>query len=164
MANDRYVLLDGSGAVVNIIEYDDALNGTDAAYQPPEGLTMVRESDHVVAPVPKTQEELKAYAARKRYALEVGGITSPTFGPLSTDRETRAILGQAIQSLDIGLATAPIRFKTPNGFVSLDRAASVAISGEIVAHVQSTFNIEDTVDSAINNGTITTFAEIDAHF
>lgn len=113
---------------------------------------------------PPSKQQLRAHAATKRFALEVGGITSSTFGPLATDRDTRAILAQAIQSLNLGLATAPIRFKTPNGFVSLDREAFLAISGEIVAFVQSTFNIEDTVDAAIADETITTFAEIDAHF
>ena len=96
--------------------------------------------------------------------LEVEGIVSKTYGPLLTDRDTRAIIGQTIQSIDLGIVQAPVNFKTGNGFVPLDRAAFVAIATEIAAHVQSTFDKEGQIDAKINDGTITTKAEIDAAF
>src|SRR6266436_3915876 len=51
---------------------------------------------------PKTKQQLKEYCAAKRYQVEVGGIASSTYGPILTDRDTRSIVGQTIQSLDLG--------------------------------------------------------------
>ena len=113
---------------------------------------------------PPTQPELVAYAAAKRYEVEVGGFVSGTFGPLATDRSTQAMLGRTIQSIDLGIVSAPIRFKAPSGFFLLDRAALVAISTEVAAHVQSAFDTEATVAAAIASGTTTTTAAIDAAF
>jgi hypothetical protein len=118
----------------------------------------------LILPPPPTKQLLRDYAAAKRYDVEIGGIVSPTYGPLLTDRDTRAIVGQAIQSIDLGIVQAPVNFKTQQGFVSLDRAAFMAIASEVAAHVQSTFDKEDEVDAQIEAGTITTKAEIDAAF
>jgi len=114
--------------------------------------------------LPLTKAQLAAYAAAKRFYVEVGGIVSPTFGALMTDRDTRAIIAQTIQSIDLGIVQAPVNFKTANGFVPLDRAAFVGIATAIVGHVQSTFDKEGLVDIQINDGTITTKAEVDAAF
>src|ERR1700676_4397103 len=57
----------------------------------------------LVQPPPPTKEKLSEYAASKRYDLEVAGIVSKTYGPLLTDRDTRAIIGQTIQSIDLGI-------------------------------------------------------------
>lgn len=111
---------------------------------------------------PPTQQELIAYAAAKRYDIETGGLISAAFGQLATDRDTRGILGQAIQLIDLGIIAAPIRFKAPSGFTLLDRAALVAISTEIAAHVQVAFDIEDEVIGKVLNGAITSKAQIDA--
>lgn len=106
--------------------------------------------------------ELRAHAAVRRYDVETGGIVSGTFGPMLTDRATQSMLASTIQSIDLGIVSTPINFKAPSGFVGLDRAALVAISTEIAAHVQAAFNTEATVVAAIEAGTITTRAEIDA--
>jgi hypothetical protein len=119
--------------------------------------------DVTVAP-PPTNQELLAYASNRRWQKEIGGITSQAFGQLFTDRETRGIIGQTIQSIDLGIVQAPINFKTPSGFHSLDRASFVAISREIAGHVQASFDLEETVLSQIDAGTITTTAQIDATF
>jgi hypothetical protein len=116
----------------------------------------------LVQPLPPTKQQLLDYAAAKRFDLEVGGIVSETYGPLPTDRDTRAIVGQTIQSIDLGIVTAPVNFKTPQGFVPLDRAAFVAIATEMADHVQSTFDKEGQVDAQIQAGTITTKAAVDA--
>lgn len=104
---------------------------------------------------------LKAYAAAKRKQIETGGMVSQTFGHLYTDRETRAILGQIIQSIDLGIITPPVKFKAPGGFVMLDRDAFIAISAEVGQHVQAAFNVEGDVSEAIDAETITTKSEID---
>lgn len=106
---------------------------------------------------------LRAYAAAKRWRIETGGMVSNTFGAMPTDRETRGLLGDIIQSIDLGITTAPIRFKSATGFVSLDRTALVAMAAEIAEHVQDAFDAEDAIFADIEAETITTTAEIDAY-
>lgn len=107
---------------------------------------------------------LSAYATSKRFEKEVGGMVSQTFGPLYTDRDTRGLMGQAIQSIDLGLIQPPINWKAASGFIELDRATLVAISSEVATFVQSTFDKESEVDGMIAAGTITVRAQIDAAF
>lgn len=108
--------------------------------------------------------DLPSYAAARRYQIETGGITSQTFGPLLTDRDTRAIIGRTIQSIDIGIVTAPVNFKSPAGFVSLTREQLVAIATEIAAHVQACFDAEQAVLAGIGGGNLETAVAIDAAF
>lgn len=165
MTIQRFVLIDGQGGYVNTIECDPSFAGTDAEYQAPEGLTLVPEADYTPPPPPDpTSLELKAYASAKRFAIQTGGVTSQTYGPLLTDRDTTAIIGQAIQSIDLGIAPEPTNFKTPSGFFPLMRSDLIAISTAIVAHVQACFDKEGEVAAAIDANAITTIAEIDAEF
>ncbi|OKO83375.1 hypothetical protein AC629_22810 [Bradyrhizobium sp. NAS80.1] len=118
-------------------------------------------------PVPMpvlTKSDLKAYAASVRYAKETGGMTSATYGDLFTDRDTRSLIAQTIQSIDLDIIAAPITWKTPTGFQPLDRARLVAISTEVAAFVQSQFDKEAQTDAEIDAGTITTTAHVDAVF
>lgn len=114
------------------------------------------------APVPGV--DLKAYIADARYNFEVGGIVSQSFGPLLTDRATQSMLARTIQSIDLGIIAAPINFKAPSGFVQLDRAALVAISTEVAAHVQTAFGKEAQLLAGVDSGSITTTTQIDAAF
>ena len=115
-------------------------------------------------PAPQTKQQLKDYAATKRYDAEVGGMTSEVFGRLFTDRDTRSIIGQTIQSIDLGIVAEPVNFKTASGFIALSRADFVAIATALANHVQSTFDREDAVDASIEAETVTTKAQIDAAF
>ncbi|WP_051346574.1 hypothetical protein [Bradyrhizobium sp. th.b2] len=125
---------------------------------------VIKQVLDLIQPPPPTKDDLKAYAASKRYAKEVGGTVSPTYGFLYTDRDTRALIAQSIQSIDLQIVTEPINWKSPAGFVSLDRAALVAISREMATFVQTTFDKEAEIDSKIADGTIAAKAEIDAAF
>jgi hypothetical protein len=115
----------------------------------------------VASPEPPTKEQLMAHLASVRYDREVGGMVSPNFGALDTDRDTRAIIAQAIQSIDLGIAQEPIRFKANGGWLSLTRPLFVAISQEIVAYVQNLFDLEEEVQGKINSGEITTKGQIE---
>ena len=110
----------------------------------------------LIMPLTPTKIQLMKYAAAVRFDLEVKGIMSATFGPLPSDRDTRAIVGQTIQSIDLGIFPSPINFKTPMGFSPLDRAAFMAIATEFAAPVQSTFDKEGHVATQIEAETITT--------
>jgi hypothetical protein len=119
---------------------------------------------HFVLPPAPTKVQLKEYAAEKRYDREVAGMFSPTYGQLLTDRDTRAIIAQTIQSIDLGLVQSPINWKTPSGFVQLDRAALVGIAGEIAIFVQTTFDKESELDAKIESGEITDKVQIENAF
>lgn len=108
--------------------------------------------------------DLAAYAADRRWRREVGGMMSPTFGHLYTDRETRAIIGQKIQLIDLGMIVEPVNVKTGAGFQPFSRAALVAIGTEVDAYVQACFDLEMQVLGEIGAGTITSTAEIDVAF
>ncbi|ARQ95332.1 hypothetical protein [Bradyrhizobium phage BDU-MI-1] len=99
-----------------------------------------------------TKDELKAYLAELRFNKEVGGMMSATFGYLLTDRDTRAIIAQTIQSIDLGVVQEPIVWKATGGFVELNRAALVGIATETVAFVQMTFDKEAEVSARIDSG------------
>lgn len=111
-----------------------------------------------------SKSELTALVANARWHAETGGMVSATFGPLLTDRETQSMLARTIQSIDLGLVTEPIKFKSPSGFVDLDRAALVAISGEVSLHVQAAFDTEAQVMADIDAGTVTAPEQITAAF
>lgn len=105
--------------------------------------------------------DLKAYAAAKRFEVEVGGIVFNSL-TLWTDRATQSMLGRVVQCLDKGTLTAPLKMKTPVGSLSLDQAQIEAIGAAVAQHVQRAFDTEADVCDAIDLGTITTAVEIDA--
>lgn len=113
-----------------------------------------------MTPPPPTIEQLKAYATAKRFAVETGGIVVDGVSIL-TDRESQRMIADAASYVD-RYAVATINFKSASGFVALTAAQIGAIAGAVGAHVQASFSAEMTVDAAIDAGTITTKADIDA--
>jgi hypothetical protein len=138
---------------------DPEVTVTGTRYERVEGV--VTQILDVTMPASPTKEQLMAHLASVRYDREVGGMVSPNFGALDTDRDTRAIIAQAIQSIDLGIAQEPIRFKANGGWLSLTRPLFVAISQEIVAYVQNLFDLEEEVQGKINSGEITTKGQIE---
>lgn len=110
----------------------------------------------------RLKADLIAYAATRRKQIEEGGTISATYGPLFTDRETRGIIGNVIQSLERGYITSPIRFKTPSGYSSITTEVLDDIAREVALHVQRAFDNEDIAAISINDGTITTREQVDA--
>ncbi len=106
--------------------------------------------------------DLLAYAADRRWRAETGGITHGGL-MVQTDPASQANVSQAIQSIDLGIVTAPLPWKTASGFLMLSRADLVGIAVAIAAHVQACFAIEAAIAADIDRGGITTLTEIDAH-
>jgi len=104
---------------------------------------------------------LKAYAAEKRWSVETGGMTSTTYGPLLTDRDTQAAIDRTLAAIDKGLVIPPIDFKGAMGWVQIDRTTLLAIGATIAGHVQAAFSVEKAIDAAIAAGVVTTFAHVD---
>lgn len=112
----------------------------------------------VVEPYVPPTIDLRAYAAEKRWKIEVGGVP---FGGLrlpSDDRAKTLIMGAAGAMSDA--ATAP--FVLGSTVVTLTGAQFKAAHAAIVAHVQACFATQVAVLAAIDAGTIATTAQIDA--
>lgn len=109
------------------------------------------------------KNNLMAYAASKRYAVEVGGITVSGV-PISTDdRSKQMIMGARIA------ADADSSFTTgwvgeDGNIYPLTAAQVIGISNAVLAHVQTCFATFATVSAAITAGTITSTAQVDTAF
>lgn len=134
------------------------------------GYHFERSGDSVVQvlevqmPAPLTKAKLKEYLAQIRFLKEVNGMFSETYGELLTDRDTRALIAQTIQSIDLGIVTEPINWKAPGGFTPLNRAAFVGIATEVANFVQQTFDKESQVEARIDSGELTTKEQVQAAF
>jgi hypothetical protein len=102
--------------------------------------------------------ELAAY----RYEVETSGITVNGMS-VQTDRQSRADLTAArIKAQeDSNYST---KWKTPDGFVTLDSSTILTIADAVHNHVQAAFETEATVEDEIKNGTLTTTSEVKARF
>lgn len=111
-----------------------------------------------------TAAQLTAYAAAKRFAVEVGGIRV-NGAPIATDRQSQAMIGNAVAYVQASGAAA-VSYKTADGFVTLtaDQVRTVGLA--VGAHVQACFAAEDAADAGINASppTLTTPAGVDAAF
>jgi hypothetical protein len=108
-----------------------------------------------------TKDELRAYCATKRYEREIGGITVQQM-PVATDRASQAMISGAFV-----MATANPEFattwKSGGGiFVDLDADMIKMVGTAVGQHVADCFAREAHVNAAINDGSITTIAQVDA--
>lgn len=106
------------------------------------------------------QEKIQAHLPAYRYTKEIGGIT--VSGVLiQTDRESRAILtGAYIRAKEDNTYT--VRWKTPDGFVTLNAATIIAISDAVADHVQKCYAAE--ADVAADILTLTSVQEVETAF
>lgn len=106
---------------------------------------------------------LQEYAAAKRWEKEVGGIEINGLTVATDDRSKTMISGARVAAMaDPDFTTS---WKGAGGeFVPLDAHAVIAISDAVLAHVSNCFAIEAQVLAAIEAGSITTEAQIDAAF
>lgn len=112
------------------------------------------------APAAATHRDLAGYAAAKRYAVEVGGVSIGGIG-MPTDRDTQAKLTAAFLLAQAN-PTTTFSWKTSAGFVTLTTAQVAQIAVAVGAFVQSAYATEAVVQAAIVAGGITTTAQIDA--
>lgn len=150
------------------VEYDTTLDAPDGSIfaVAPEGAAMgwLYQAGTFSPPgaTVLTADELKAYAANARYAAEVGGIEL-VGRKIRTDRESQSLINGAV-SLAQQDPSAPIDFKGADGWVQLDSATMISIGLAVARHVRACFSKERQASDAIDAGTITTTAEIDALF
>ena len=93
---------------------------------------------------------LKAEVARRRWELEVAGLTMPDGMRVGTSREERAALATTIKDM----AEADLQevdFKTLSGFRRLTRETLQAVANAIAMHVQMCFSAEAAHDALIDS-------------
>lgn len=122
----------------------------------------VRQEYDVIDIPPPTLEELKDMAAALRWQKETGGVTVQG-AAIDTSRESQALINGAFNLAKDDPDTI-IRFKAAAGFVTLDASTMIAIGRAVAHHVQACFAKEGDVVEAIEAGTITTLAQIEAEF
>lgn len=106
------------------------------------------------------QEKIQAHLPAYRYTKEIGGITVSGV-PIQTDRESRAILtGAYIRAKEDNTYT--VRWKTPDGFVTLNASTIIAISDAVAEHVQKCYAAE--ADVAADILSFISVAEVETAF
>jgi len=106
---------------------------------------------------------LLRYATNTRYMKEIGGIAVNGMSVMTT-RDSQQQITTAYQHANADPAFT-WDWKSQDGkFYHLDAPGIIAMSDAVKAHVQDCFSTEKEVVDGINNGTITTTAQIDAAF
>lgn len=132
------------------VDVEPGFQFTDGAFNPP-----VAE--------PKSMGELLAHAADLRWRKEVGGVLVGDVPVATDDRSKLMITGARVAAMaDPDWST---EWHGADGATyPVDAVAMVAISDAVQAHVNDVFATFAAVKAAIEAGTITTTAEIDAAF
>lgn len=129
----------------------------------PEGCTKISDNFQEPEPVPEPLN-LPAYAASKRYAREVGGITWEGH-PVSTDRESQNKLLAEYVAVFTNQRIDPSYWKMADGsFIPLTNTQMSALALAAKEHVRDAFFREGVVLGGIAQGTITTPQQIDEAF
>jgi len=106
----------------------------------------------------RTAEDLAAAArvtviadlSRIRWQQETGGLTLPDGTAVRTDRETRASITEAVNSLRAGLMAAPVSWKLASGWVDLTQANLEGIAAAVATHVAGCFAAERAVSNQLD--------------
>ena len=116
----------------------------------------------------KAKADLIAYAAQKRYEREVGGMDwmlGEETVSVHTDRESQAKIIAERLAIAEGRRQDPDGWKFADGvFRMVSNDDFVTLSDAVREHVRQCFGLEAQVLAGIENGDITSEAEIDAAF
>lgn len=163
------------GVVVSVIENETLVNfGTgfltvelgekDIAFS---GCTYDAERGFIAAQnAPPTKAELQAYANSKQWALATGGIELALGGStlrFATDAVSQTLITGKAARLSQPNPPASINWQTPDGsWVTITDAEFMTVAIAIADFVQATFDTLKDVLTAIDAGTITDKAGVDA--
>ncbi|SEL39324.1 protein of unknown function [Bosea lupini] len=114
-------------------------------------------------PTARAKDELLAYAASTRWQKEVGGVVVAGVPVATDDRSKLMITGARIAAM-LDPEWSTIWHGSDQNTYPIDATAMIAISDDVQAHVNATFATFAAVKAAIDAGTITTTAEVDAAF
>lgn len=146
----------------------DAPDGSTFADVPGAGIGWVVRDGVLQPPVqppspPPSKSDLRAAAATCRWQVETRGISIFGSRVATDDRSQRLILGLRVKAdANPDFVT---RFKGNDGqWFDVNAASIIGISDAVFEHVDAAFTLENDVVDKINDGTITTIAEIEAAF
>lgn len=106
---------------------------------------------------------LIAYAADLRWRKEVSGVEISGI-PVATDDRSKLMIMAARVAASADPAWTTVWHGADGQTYSINASAMIAISDEVQARINATFVVFASVKAAIEAGTITTAAEIDAAF
>jgi len=95
------------------------------------------------------RQQAKSRIAARRYAAETGGLTLPDGTGLRTDRESQAMIGNAVALAQLE-PDAPVAFKAASGWVTLTGAQMQAVGRAVGAHVRACFAREQAIGELID--------------
>jgi hypothetical protein len=166
-----YALIDAQGVIANRIVLDDP-----ADYAPPSGFSLVADADAYAiggsisggaytppAAPPSPPVDLTAYAMATRWKKETGGIVVAGV-PIATDDRAKLMIVGARVAADADANWSTVWQGDDGNAYPLNAAQMVAVSNAVQAHVAHCFAIFASVKTSIDNGSITTTAQIDAAF
>jgi hypothetical protein len=135
-----------------------------AVTEPLEIGVLYHETSNTFSPAPAvipSQDELKAYAAARRWLVETGGVVIGGI-KVATDRESQSMLNAAY-NLAQGNPSFSTMWKGADGnFNVVNAETMIALAQTVGAFVASCFTAEAAVVNGINAGNITTIAQVDA--
>jgi hypothetical protein len=102
-----------------------------------------------VVDMQQAKKDKRNEIARSRYEEETSGIEIDGYN-INTDRESQSLITAAAFTASLDPAYI-CRWKTKNGFVTLDANTIIQIATAVRNHVQECFNKEDTLTTQIDN-------------
>ena len=112
----------------------------------------------------QAKADLIAYVAQKRWEKEVGGTVWNGW-PVHTDRESQSKIIAERLAIEAGARDDPDGWKFADGvFRMVSNEDFIALSNAVREHVRQCYAIEAQVLAGIENGDITSKAEVDAAF
>lgn len=141
-----------NGLVVNIAESDKALDPSWKAVKSGAGIGWSYTGGKFEKPVDPPIDPLAEIASR-RYQEETKGITVNGV-TVKTDRQSQALITGAALAATIDPAYV-CRWKSEQGFITLDAPAIIGVATAIRNHVQGCFDREADLVAAVDAGTFT---------
>ena len=135
----------------------------------PDGRTIIalryeRDGGGIVRQIVTLEDvSLYTYAADARWRKEVSGITVAG-APITTDDRSKQMIIGARLAASVNPAWSTMWVGADGNIYPVDAATIIAISDAVQDHVNDCFTIFASVKADIDNGSITTTAQIDSAF
>lgn len=128
-----------------------------------DGATVTMNWNVQATPALWTKMRLKDYAVQRSTAKANGGLMLPNGVQVATTGDQAGLIVDAIESLERGWLTEPVLFQALNGeWVNLTLSDFKACGAAIAQFKQAIYVNRKAIYDAIDAGTITTSAQIDA--
>lgn len=110
---------------------------------------------------PPSIDQMKAYAADKRWRVETGGLVVNGVS-IRTDEKSQNKLSGAVQLISADPSLTSVDWEAqPGVWMAVDASSITAIGVAVGRHVQQCFSTLKAIQAEIEAGTITSFAAIE---